>query len=175
MAKPKLSKAERRRRRRQARARGLLTQAGTLTVDPDAPPPVVHVCAYGPGGFEAGDDVDPAELRRLRSRWPVTWVHVVGLGDAAVIEELGRTFGIHRLALADVVHDQQRPKVQRWGEVTQIVARMIDEVGSSQTEQLSIFVGRDFVLSFVRKRERRPSAASEDAFASSTWIHTASA
>lgn len=153
MAKPKLSrKAERRRRRRQARARGLHTQAGTLVVDPEAPKPVTHVCAYGPGGFESGDGVDPAELRHLRSRWPVTWVHVVGLGDAAVIEGLGQAFGIHRLALADVVHDQQRPKVQRWGEVTQIVARMVDEAGSSQTEQLSIFVGRDFVLSFEQHK-----------------------
>jgi magnesium transporter len=117
-------------------------------VDPEAPAPVLSVCSYGPDGFEASDGSDAAELRRMRSRWPVTWVHVVGLGDVEVIEALGRTFGIHRLALADVVHDQQRPKVQRWGEITQIVARMVDEVGSAQTEQLSVFVGHDFVLSF---------------------------
>jgi magnesium transporter len=153
MPKPKVSRrAERKRRRRRDKARGLHTEAGTLHVDPAAPKPVVHVCAYGPGGFECGEGPDPAELERLRSRWPVTWVHVVGLGDAAVIEALGRTFEIHRLALADVVHEQQRPKVQRWGGVTQIVARMVDEVGSSQTEQLSIFVGRDFVLSFEQHK-----------------------
>jgi magnesium transporter len=153
MAKPKASRrAERKRRRKRETARGLHTQAGTLVVDPEASEPVIHVCAYGPDGFECGEGPDPAELRRLRSRWPVTWVHVVGLGDAAVIESLGRVFGIHRLALADVVHDQQRPKVQRWGEVTQIVARMIEDVGSAQTEQLSIFVGRDFVLSFEQHK-----------------------
>jgi magnesium transporter len=149
MAKPKPSrKAERKRRRKQAKTRGLHTQAGTLVVDPEAPAPVLSVCSYGPDGFEASDGSDAAELRRMRSRWPVTWVHVVGLGDVEVIEALGRTFGIHRLALADVVHDQQRPKVQRWGEITQIVARMVDEVGSARTEQLSVFVGHDFVLSF---------------------------
>lgn len=149
MAKPRVSRrVERRRRRRQAKARGLHTQAGTLHIDPEAPAPAVVVCGYGPGGFEDGHGPDEAELRRLRARWPVTWVHVVGLGDAAVIRALGHAFGIHRLALADVVHDQQRPKVQRWGEVTQIVARMLDASGTAQTEQLSIFVGRDFVLSF---------------------------
>jgi magnesium transporter len=141
-------KAERRRKRKQTRARGLHTEPGTLAIDPEAPAPVVHVCSYGPDGFECGEGIDPTKLRALRSRWPVTWVHVVGLGDAAVIESLGQTFGIHRLALADAVHDQQRPKVQRWGDVTQVVARMIDEVGSAQTEQLSLFIGRDFVLSF---------------------------
>lgn len=153
MAKPKVSrKAERRRRRRHAKARDLHTEAGTLTVDPEAPAPAVNVCGYGPDGFETGKGHETGEIKRLRSRWPVTWVHVVGLGDAAVIEGLGHTFGIHRLALADVVHDQQRPKVQRWGDVTQIVARMVDEVGSTQTEQLSIFVGRDFVLSFEERK-----------------------
>jgi magnesium transporter len=149
MAKPKVSRrAERRRRRREARARGLQTMAGTLVIDPDAPAPLVHVCSYGPDGFQDSEGIDPAELRRARARWPMTWVHVIGLGDASVIESLGSTFGIHRLALADVVHDQQRPKVQRWGDVTQIIARMVEDVGSTQTEQLSIFVGRDFVLSF---------------------------
>jgi magnesium transporter len=149
MAKPKNSrKAERRRKRKRAHARGLHTEAGTLHIDPEAPAPVIHVCSYGPDGFESGEGIDPAALRAARSRWPVTWVHVVGLGDAAVIESLGKTFEIHRLALADAVHDQQRPKVQRWGDVTQVVARMVDEVGSNQTEQLSLFIGRDFVLSF---------------------------
>lgn len=148
MAKPPSRRIERKRRRRRAKTRGLHTQAGTLVLDPEALAPVITVCAYGPDGFEASTGLDAAELRRMRSRWPVTWVHVVGLGDVGVIEQLGHTFGIHRLALADVVHDQQRPKVQRWGEVTQIVARMIDEAGSTQTEQLSVFVGRDFVLSF---------------------------
>lgn len=162
MAKPKVSrKAERRRRRRQALTRGLHTEAGTLTVDPDALAPTIHVCGYGPDGFEAGQGTDPSELKRLRSRWRVTWVHVVGLGDAAVIESLGRAFGIHRLALADVVHDQQRPKVQRWGDVTQIVARMTDEVGSAQTEQLSIFVGHDFVLSFEERKGEQFDALRE--------------
>jgi magnesium transporter len=148
MIKPKVSrKVERRRRRKQAKARGLHTQAGTLVIDPEALAPVIHACSYGPEGFETMDGRDLEQLRRMRSRWPVTWVHVVGLGDAEIIGTLGRAFGIHRLALADVVHEQ-RPKIQRWGEVTQIVARMVEAVGSAQTEQLSIFVGRDFVLSF---------------------------
>jgi magnesium transporter len=153
MTKPKASRrAERKRRRKRTKTRGLHTQAGTLVVDPEAPAPAVQVCGYGPGGHELGHGSDAAELRRLRSRWPVTWVHVVGLGDAAVIEALGHAFEIHRLALADVVHGQQRPKVQRWGDVTQIVARMVDDVGSTQTEQLSIFVGHDFVLSFEERK-----------------------
>lgn len=149
MTKPRVSrKAERRRKRKQARARGLHTEAGTLHIDPEAPAPVVHVCSYGPDGFESGEGIDAAKLRAARARWPVTWVHVVGLGDAAVIASLGETFGIHRLALADAVHDQQRPKVQRFGDVTQVVARMIDDSGAAHTEQLSLFIGRDFVLSF---------------------------
>src|SRR5262245_9314434 len=150
MAKPKSARrAARKRRRELAR---LKNAAGNLAHDPTAPTPVIHMCSYGPDGFSQGDPREAGAIKRARARWPVTWVHVVGLGDAVTIESLGRTFGIHRLALEDVINTQHRPKVDQWGEVTQVVVRMVDDVGSAQTEQLSIFIGHDFVLSFEERK-----------------------
>jgi magnesium transporter len=123
-----------------------------LRADPSAPAPVVHILGFGPGGRDEVHACDLERLHELRSKWPVTWIHMVGLGDAEVIGELGREFGLHPLALADVLQTHQRPKVARYGDVVQIVIRTVDDVGSPDTEQLSIFVGPGFVASFEERK-----------------------
>ncbi len=42
----------------------------------------------------------------------MTWIDVIGVGDAELVTRLGEMFGLHRLALEDVVHVHQRPKVE---------------------------------------------------------------
>jgi magnesium transporter len=126
---------------------------GTLTVQPDAHATTVHVIAYGPSGMEEIRECELTRLHELRSKYPVVWVHVIGLEDAKTIELLGKEFGMHALALEDVVHTHQRPKVQRFGPVTQIVVRIVEQPGSTETEQLSVFIGKGFVVSFEERRE----------------------
>lgn len=113
---------------------------------------MVHVIGYGPAGCAEEESLELAKVRELRSRWPVTWVHVVGLGDAKVVEELGREFDIHPLALADVLQTHQRPKVARFGALVEVIIRIVDEPGSPDTEQLAVFVGPRFVLSFEERK-----------------------
>jgi magnesium transporter len=73
-------------------------------------------------------------------------MNVDGLGDVRVIEELGEVFGLHRLALEDVVNTHQRAKVEAYGDVLFIVARMADVSRRTNTEQLSMFVASNFVV-----------------------------
>lgn len=148
-------KPERKPRRKRKRVGPPVVHAppGTLTTEPDAHPATVHVLAYGPDGLEELRACDRAKLHELRSRFPVTWVHVIGLGDAELITAFGEEFGLHALALEDVVHTHQRPKVQRFGDVTQVIVRIVEDLASSETEQLSVFVGQGFVLSFEERRE----------------------
>lgn len=124
-----------------------------MIVEADAAKTTVHVIAYGSGGMQEVRACELAKVPELRKAMPVTWVHVIGLDDAKTIAALGEEFGLHALALEDVVHPNQRPKVQRFGDVTQIVVRIVEEPGSAETEQLSVFVGRGFVLSFEERRE----------------------
>jgi Mg2+ and Co2+ transporter CorA len=58
----------------------------------------------------------PALVRAFLQAWPVTWVNVEGLGDATVIRQLGELFGLHRLALEDVINVHQRAKGEQYGE-----------------------------------------------------------
>ncbi|MEW6297764.1 MAG: magnesium/cobalt transporter CorA [Thermodesulfobacteriota bacterium] len=137
-------------RRRKAWARRTPPGAppGTLVVDPTAPPPVVRVIAYGPHEVVEQEVTDPGRIRDFLGRWPVTWVNVEGLGDAGTVRALGELFGLHPLALEDVIHVHQRAKVEQYDAYHFIVARMVRLDESVGSEQLSLFLGHNFVLTF---------------------------
>jgi magnesium transporter len=58
---------------------------------------------------------------------------------------------LHRLALEDVVNAHQRPKVDEYEDATFIVCNMIHTEEGLQTEQVSIFVGERFVVTFQER------------------------
>jgi magnesium transporter len=125
---------------------------GTISVDPEAPRPVIHVTAYGPDKLEERDIEGPSAIRGLLGSFPVVWVNVDGLGDAGVLTALGEIFGIHPLALEDVVNVHQRAKVEQYGETLFIVARMASLTEALETEQISMFLGKGFVLTFQERQ-----------------------
>ncbi|HPM24313.1 MAG TPA: magnesium/cobalt transporter CorA [Phycisphaerae bacterium] len=124
---------------------------GTLIPDPDAPRCEIHVMAYGAEGYEEKPLTSLADLPKLLEKWPVTWVNVDGVGDAALVSELGRLFQLHRLALEDVLHVHQRAKAESYGSYYFIVARMPVPQHPWQTEQISFFFGEKFVLTFQER------------------------
>ena len=125
---------------------------GSITVHPEASKPVIRVIAYGPDQFIDQPIRKPEQIRECLNQYPVTWVNVDGLGDAEVIKQLGEIFNLHRLALEDVVHVRQRAKVDEFDNYLFIVARMIDRsLDRIGTEQLSMFLGKNFVLTFQER------------------------
>ena len=93
----------------------------------------------------------PDELGALQAAWPKIWVNVDGLGDEATLRALARRFRIHRLVLEDVVNSGQRPKVEHYEGGLFVVAHMPAPEGGVETEQLSLFVGEGFLLSFQER------------------------
>jgi magnesium transporter len=143
-------KRERRALRRLFNRRKTLpgTPPGTIVVAPDARPPVLTVFAYN---GERCVEVQPKsvpEIRQFLDKYPVTWVNVDGLGDPQVIEELGRLFQLHPLALEDVVNTHQRPKIDQFPGSLFIVMRMMQRNEELVSEQVSMFLGKNFVLTF---------------------------
>lgn len=127
------------------------TSPGTLIADPAAPKPVLTLIAYGQDGVREEPAGNLATLRSRMAGLPVLWLDVAGLGDAATIQAVGEAFGLHRLALEDVINVHQRPKVEVYGEHRFIVARAIDTPGVLETEQLALFLGPGFVVSFQER------------------------
>ncbi len=121
---------------------------GVLTIDPTAVKSVIRVLSYGPAGYVERTLAALGELDGLCGVHPVTWVNVDGLGDNAVLAELARIYHLHPLAVADVANVPQRAKVEVYGDQLFIVSRMIERRASLEAEQLSIFVGKNFVLTF---------------------------
>jgi magnesium transporter len=127
------------------------TAPGTLISHPDAGPPVIRVLGYGPEGLEELEVASPAELPPLLGRWPVLWVDVVGVGDAEAIGAIGQAFDLHRLALEDVINVHQRPKVEEYADYLFAVARMASLEERVDTEQISLFLGAGWVLTFQER------------------------
>lgn len=124
---------------------------GTLTPDPAAPRPIISIVAFGPNdSFEKRLET-PQEIRQYLNRWPVIWINVDGLGDAKVIEEIGQIFGLHHLALEDVINVHQRAKVEEYGKHLFIVVRMIELGERLQSEQVSMFLGSNIVITFQER------------------------
>lgn len=124
---------------------------GTITVDPEAPKPRMGVMAFGPEGLVEREIDAPHEAALLIQEWPVVWINVDGLGDKDVIQQFGTMFELHRLALEDVVNVHQRPKVEEYEDNLFFVARMVYQQETIETEQLSLFLGENFVLTFQER------------------------
>lgn len=124
---------------------------GTIQPHPESPPPVIHVMAYHGEGLV--DEVlhDPQNIRQLRDRYRVVWINVTGLGDAATIRQLGEQFQLHSLALEDVVNVHQRAKVDAYDDHLFIVARTVRHDECMVTEQISMFLGEGYVLTFQER------------------------
>ncbi|MGE0481564.1 MAG: magnesium/cobalt transporter CorA [Phycisphaerae bacterium] len=122
---------------------------GTLVSDPHAAPPTLYAMSFGGrDGMHEGRLASVADIRPLRAEWAVTWINVEGVGDARVVAELGELFGLHALALEDVINVHQRAKVDEYEQHLFLVARMPRAGPPLDTEQLSIFFGTGFVITF---------------------------
>ncbi|MEN6622674.1 MAG: magnesium/cobalt transporter CorA [Smithella sp.] len=83
----------------------------------------------------------------------ITWITVDGLQDTAMLEELGNIYGLHPLVLEDILNTDQRPKMEDYGDYLYFVLRSFSEEGNGHliSEQVSIILGKNFVLSFREK------------------------
>ena len=138
----------RRRRKRHPAARPdtIAAPPGTLRAPAGAHESTMEILAWGPDELVAPESPEAKDLPALRSAYPVTWVNLIGLGDLALLEELGEEFGLHRLALEDTLNVPQRPKADEFDDHYYLVARMPISESALVTEQLSIFLGNGFLL-----------------------------
>jgi magnesium transporter len=128
------------------------TVTGVVDVQPDAIAPRMTYLHFGPGLLEEGPLESWQQLAQLRDSPHVVWIDVDGLGSAEAIRQIGQAFRLHPLAMEDVVHVHQRPKVDDYGEHLFIVARMASYDNQLETEQLGMFLGRNFVVTFQEGR-----------------------
>ncbi|HSA31885.1 MAG TPA: magnesium/cobalt transporter CorA [Candidatus Omnitrophota bacterium] len=94
------------------------------------------------------------ECFAFRDTKTVTWINVDGLHDVGVIEAIGKRFDIHPLTLEDILHTEQRPKVEMFPNYAYVVLKMmrIDEEDNLQVEQVSFVIMKGCVISFQEQQ-----------------------
>lgn len=116
--------------------------------------PRIHILAYGPDGYTEKEIRDLSDIIHYFANWPVTWINVDPMNDAVdarvVIEQFGKLFSLHELVVEDIVNVHQRSKVEEYEEHLFVVTRMLIDKDDleQETEQLSLFLGKNFVLTF---------------------------
>jgi magnesium transporter len=114
----------------------------------------VSVIDYDAKNLTEKDEASLEDCLRFRDTPQVSWINVNGLHDTALIEKLGEHYGLHPLVLEDIVHTNQRPKVEDHDSYIYVVAKMLQhgEGGTVHAEQLSLVIGPNFVLSFQERQ-----------------------
>jgi magnesium transporter len=148
------------RHRRVARVRpGALP--GTLVSPESGEPPKISVIAFNRDTVVEREVATVDEAVAAAVPGGVTWINVDGLGDSAVLARLGEHFGLHSLALEDVLNVPQRPKVERYDKHLFIVMRMLRlERGAGEParadileEQVSLFLGNDWLITVQERSD----------------------
>ena len=96
----------------------------------------------------------PEEAFDFRDAPTVSWINVDGLHDINLIEKIGKHFGLHPLVLEDIVNAGQRPKLEDYDDYLYLVLRMLQYDGETHevvSEQVSIILGKNFVLTFQER------------------------
>jgi magnesium transporter len=111
----------------------------------------ISMMDYDESQIQEKDAATVGECLPFKEKPTVTWVNVSGIHDVTVIEEFGKAFNIHPLLLEDIVHSDQRPKLEDYDDYLFLVLRMLryDEAKEElQSEQVSLILGPNFVITF---------------------------
>jgi magnesium transporter len=134
-----------------------------LSVNPTLPPQreearevKVFVHDYNAEKLHEYEFNNVAEVFRFKDNENTTWINIDGLRKPDV-ERICNHFGIHPLIIEDILSINQRPKIDEINDIIYCLLNMLYYNGSStsvEQEQISIILGRNFVISFQEDAKR---------------------
>ena len=95
------------------------------------------------------------ESLSFKNQPTVTWVNVEGIHQVKILEKLGECFGLHPLAVEDILNMEERPKMEDFGDYILIILKIPyhydNRSNEIESEQISLVLGPNFVISFQEK------------------------
>ena len=146
-----MAKAQGKRVGRKVRRSPVGASPGTLIADPAAQRTQLTLTLIAPDRFRTVHDAAVDDVVKQLDHWPLVWLDCTGLASIAAIEEIGRVFALHPLALEDVVNTGQRPKVDFYDDHAFVALSMIDDPATHRYEQVAVFFGEKFVVTFQER------------------------
>jgi magnesium transporter len=116
----------------------------------------IHVFDYSPEQLEEKSLPNLSDCYAFRDSDTVSWINIGGIRKDDV-EAVCNHFNIHQLISEDILSIGQRPKMDDIDPVLFCLLNMLyfnDRTGSVETEQISIILGKGFVISFQEDETR---------------------
>jgi len=85
----------------------------------------IKILDYTQAGLEEKEVDSIAACLSFKTKDSTTWINITGIHDLAIIESLGKQFGLHSLLLEDVVNTEQRPKMDDYDDYLFVVMKML--------------------------------------------------
>ncbi len=114
----------------------------------------ISLFSYTAEKWETLESPKIEEVLSARDRSAVCWINLDGVHQTGILEQVGRSFGIHPLVLEDIVNADQRPKMEPYDDFIFVVLKMLRYSDTHQIvdgEQISIVLGSQFVISFQER------------------------
>jgi magnesium transporter len=102
-------------------------------------------------GYEEKEIKTIEECFSYKDKPSITWINIDGLHDVEIIAKIGNEFNLHPLIMEDILHTNQRPKMDDFDNYLFIVLRMLyyDHIENEIiSEQLSLILWNNLVISF---------------------------
>ena len=116
---------------------------------------VVKIINYSSSSFSEKTVTGFNNIFPLKKNSGITWINVIGTPTHAALNKIGKKFKIHHLTQEDIANTNQRPKIENYDDYLFLILKMMyydEEKNEVSTEQISIVLGTNFVLSFQEKR-----------------------
>lgn len=148
--------AFRRRNNRPGAPPGSLESVAGARDDAALPPARLLLMHYASEGevIEQPDATIGAAAAALADTRRVVWLHLQGLPSPQQLQSLKESMGLHALALEDVLHRGQRAKAESYEAHQFVILNLVQrerdsdgDGGACRVDQVSLFLGRNFVVS----------------------------
>jgi magnesium transporter len=112
----------------------------------------IRVMNYNKHELEEADCKTLSEAYHFLDPSRMTWINIDGLHDPDIIEDIGKHFNISPLILEDIMNTDHRPKYEEHDEYLYITVKLLQYNESKiESEQLSILLGKHFVITFQER------------------------
>jgi magnesium transporter len=113
----------------------------------------INIVRYSETFFEEKEISSIKDFQIEKDKKGITWLNIDGLQDIKLFEDIGKLFGLHPLILEDILNTDQRPKMEDYGDYLYIVLKNFygQKNENLLSDQVSIVLGKDFVLSFQER------------------------
>ncbi|HMB46083.1 MAG TPA: magnesium/cobalt transporter CorA [Candidatus Methanoperedens sp.] len=102
------------------------------------------------------------EVKQVEESFPfkdkptVTWINIEGIHEIEIIEKIGQYFGVHPLILEDILNTEKRPKMEDFETYIYVTLKMLKQIDNSDkilSEQVSLIIGTNFVISLMESKD----------------------